>query len=214
MWDPSGPDIKPVSLALTGIFLTTEPPRKPSPSFLTFFERYFCNRILGWQVFVFLSVKMLFHCLLASFLPNFPNLTVRNLCSLSFSLSNLFFSLVGFKLFLFITGFKQFDYDVIYSFHVYFFYSTPFIYSFHESLIPFMFPVLRDHLGFFIHGFISSLTLESLWPLFLQIFFLVSPLYSFRDSEYMFIRVISQLIDAALIFLLSLSFFVYVFYFG
>ena len=213
MWDPSGPDIKPVSLALTGIFLTTEPPRKPSPSFLTFFERYFCNRILGWQVFVFLSVKMLFHCLLASFLPNFPNLTVRNLCSLSFSLSNLFFSLVGFKLFLFITGFKQFDYDMIYSFHVYFFYSTPFIYSFHESLIPFMFPVLRDHLGFFIHGFISSLTLESLWPLFLQIFFLVSPLYS-RDSEYMYIRVISQLIDAALIFLLSLSFFIYVFYFG
>ena len=156
---------------------------------------------------------MLFHCLLASFLPNFPNLTVRNLCSLSFSLSNLFFSLVGFKLFLFITGFKQFDYDMIYSFHVYFFYSTPFIYSFHESIIPFMFPVLRDHLGFFIHGFISSLTLESLWPLFLQIFFLVSPLYS-RDSEYMYIRVISQLIDAALIFLLSLSFFIYVFYFG
>ena len=102
---------------------------------------------------------------------------------------------------------------MIYSFHVYFFYSTPFIYSFHESLIPFMFPVLRDHLGFFIHGFISSLTLESLWPLFLQIFFLVSPLYS-RDSEYMYIRVISQLIDAALIFLLSLSFFIYVFYFG
>ena len=101
---------------------------------------------------------------------------MKNLCSLSFSLSNLSFFLVGFRLFLFITGFKQFDYDMIYSFHVYSIYSIPFIYSFHASLIPFMFPVLRDHLGFFIRGFIFSLTLENLWPLFLQIFFFWSHL--------------------------------------
>ena len=96
MWDPSGPEIKLVSLALTGRFLTTEPPRKPSSSFLTFLKDIFAGyRILGWQVFVFLSVKMLFHSLSSSFLPAKPPQPPCEKSLFSYSLWKIFVLLVS-----------------------------------------------------------------------------------------------------------------------
>ena len=41
MWDPPRPGLEPVSPALAGIFSTTVPPGKPSPSFLLFLSPFF-----------------------------------------------------------------------------------------------------------------------------------------------------------------------------
>ena len=45
MWDPPGPGIEPMSLALQGRFLTSGPPGKPLDLFLFCFNFLFCSGV-------------------------------------------------------------------------------------------------------------------------------------------------------------------------